>query len=254
MRGHTTKRIPLKSTSSSTKSLFGMATYIRYDYQVGDVIFIDEPEMNLDPMHQIEMADFLVELTAAGVHVVISTHSDYLLRATMNALLKRRVSQLVEVSIEGYYFTKNQVSPLGKIGEVDTIDIFDNVNVALEDEYFRLLDRLRIDSDDDIWVASYRHLKTCYFDVAINSAHLILQEDKGTPYQIKITISQDNSNFLIIKNLENSKNNDAGEKWLDHLLFCTRNKLADCTHKKVAIRYDREIPLARKGHRASRNR
>lgn len=136
------KRIPLKSTSSSTKSLFGLATYIRHEYQVGDVIFIDEPEMNLDPMHQIEMANFLVELTAAGVYVVISTHSDYLLRATTNALLKRKVAQLPEVSIEGYYFTKNQVSPLGKLSEVDTIEIFDNMNAVLEDEYFRLLDRL----------------------------------------------------------------------------------------------------------------
>ena len=43
-------------------------------------LFIDEPEANLHPAWQVEMADFLFELARQGVHVVISTHSMTILK------------------------------------------------------------------------------------------------------------------------------------------------------------------------------
>ena len=46
----------------------------------GSFLFIDEPEANLHPAWQVEMAEFLFELARQGVQVVISTHSMTILK------------------------------------------------------------------------------------------------------------------------------------------------------------------------------
>ena len=43
-------------------------------------LFVDEPESNLHPAWQVEMAKFLFELAHQGVNVVVSTHSMTILK------------------------------------------------------------------------------------------------------------------------------------------------------------------------------
>ena len=57
----------------------------------GDLLLIENPEVHLHPSGQAAMGEFLVEVAAAGVQVLIETHSDHILngvrRAVKNALL-----------------------------------------------------------------------------------------------------------------------------------------------------------------------
>ena len=46
----------------------------------GSFLFIDEPESNLHPAWQVEMAEILFELARQGVNVVVSTHSMTILK------------------------------------------------------------------------------------------------------------------------------------------------------------------------------
>lgn len=76
----------IASTSSSIKSLFLIDLYARYKLNRHDVLLIDEPELNLHPSNQRLMAKFIVRLVNAGVKVVITTHSDFLIREISNSI------------------------------------------------------------------------------------------------------------------------------------------------------------------------
>ncbi|MDO3409938.1 hypothetical protein QWJ34_09200 [Saccharibacillus sp. CPCC 101409] len=128
-----------------------------------------------------------------------------------------------------------------------------------------------------------RFLKEDYFEILNNVKHIKLAENKGIPYEVTLRVSSRENKFLLIKNIEDLKNNDmnyikekpkdcdyiiidllkqvifivelkdtdttntelikqllAGEKWLDHLLFCCQCDEADLKKwdiHRVHIRY-----------------
>lgn len=85
-RGAATQSMGLHMTSSTVKSLFGLWFYLENQAQPGDLLMIDEPELNIHPANQRHIARLLARLVNAGLHVVISTHSDYIVRE-FNSLL-----------------------------------------------------------------------------------------------------------------------------------------------------------------------
>lgn len=72
--------IPFSMASSSSKSIYLIEKFIRKIATPGSILIIDEPELNLHIDNQIKMANLLAALVNSGVQVVITTHSDYLLR------------------------------------------------------------------------------------------------------------------------------------------------------------------------------
>ena len=75
------KLIPLSLTSAGVANMGMLALLIeRGALERGSFLFIDEPESNLHPAWQVEMAAFLFELARQGVNVVISTHSMTILK------------------------------------------------------------------------------------------------------------------------------------------------------------------------------
>ncbi len=76
----------ISSTSSSIKSIFLIDLIIRHKVDPGEIILIDEPELNLHPDNQRLMARLLVRLINAGVKILITTHSDFLVREINNAI------------------------------------------------------------------------------------------------------------------------------------------------------------------------
>ena len=85
-RGIATQSMELHMTSSTVKSLFGLWFYLENQAQPGDLLMIDEPELNIHPANQRHIARLLARLVNAGLRVVISTHSDYIVRE-FNSLL-----------------------------------------------------------------------------------------------------------------------------------------------------------------------
>ncbi len=72
--------LPLHLTSSKVKTYFGLWFYLQHMAQEGDVLMIDEPELSLHPNNQRKIARLLAQLVNKGIRVVISTHSDYMVR------------------------------------------------------------------------------------------------------------------------------------------------------------------------------
>ena len=61
--------------------------YLENQAQPGDLLMIDEPELNIHPKNQRKIARLLASLVNAGLRIVISTHSDYIVRELNNLLM-----------------------------------------------------------------------------------------------------------------------------------------------------------------------
>lgn len=74
-------------TSSAVKSFYGLWAWLELQAKPGDCLMIDEPELNLHPDNQRLVARLLVRLVNRGIRVVISTHSDYIVREINNMIM-----------------------------------------------------------------------------------------------------------------------------------------------------------------------
>lgn len=75
-----TSWIPVQSASSLVKTLAPLVFHLRHRAQKDELIIIDEPEMNLHPDSQIILANIFVRMIKKGLRLLISTHSDYIIR------------------------------------------------------------------------------------------------------------------------------------------------------------------------------
>ena len=76
----------LHESSSSVRSLLDVNFYLLHQARPGDILIIDEPELNLHPENQRKMARLFARLVNAGIKVFISTHSDYIVKE-LNTLI-----------------------------------------------------------------------------------------------------------------------------------------------------------------------
>lgn len=78
--------LEMQIASSMVKELAPLALYLRYLAQPNELLIIDEPEMNLHPEAQAQMIEFLCLLVKAGLRVLVTTHSTYLVDHLINLM------------------------------------------------------------------------------------------------------------------------------------------------------------------------
>ncbi len=78
------KRIPLMRSSSMVSELASIVLYLRHVADKGDLLIIEEPEAHLHPAMQAELAIHLAKLVKAGVRIIVTTHSQYVLEQFAN--------------------------------------------------------------------------------------------------------------------------------------------------------------------------
>jgi hypothetical protein len=74
-------------TASMVKSLSLLVFYLRHMAERGDMVIIDEPELNLHPDNQRLIARVLARAVNRGLKIMASTHSDYLIRELNNLIM-----------------------------------------------------------------------------------------------------------------------------------------------------------------------
>lgn len=74
------KHLGVHLTASVVKSLSSLVFYFRHLARSGDFLVIDEPELNLHPDNQRKLARILAKVVNRGFKVMMSTHSDYIVR------------------------------------------------------------------------------------------------------------------------------------------------------------------------------
>ena len=80
--------IPLYLASSSTSELTHLYFYLSQLAEHEDYfLIVDEPESHLDTANQIQFARLLARLVASGARVLITTHSDYIIKEINNLIM-----------------------------------------------------------------------------------------------------------------------------------------------------------------------
>jgi predicted ATPase len=138
------KKIELHLSSSTVKTFFSLEFYLEYIATEGAFLIIDEPELNLHPNNQRNIARLIVQIINRGVNVILSTHSDYIVRELNNLIMlssdfksrdekmkkfKYDESEILSVKdVNAYFINGGTVTPM-EINEDEGIiaDTFDKV-------------------------------------------------------------------------------------------------------------------------------
>jgi hypothetical protein len=106
---NTKTKLSLNNSSSIVKSLVGLYYYLLYYAKRGDIILIDEPEMNLHPDNQRKLAQFFAKMINSGLKVIISTHSDFIIREINNLMLLSQDFKGKEEIIKEHDYSENMI-------------------------------------------------------------------------------------------------------------------------------------------------
>lgn len=85
--------LPIQMTSSIVKTMSSLILYLKHLAHKNDLLIIDEPEMNLHPDNQILLTRIFAELVNRGLRIVVSTHSDYIIREFNNLVMAKEIEE-----------------------------------------------------------------------------------------------------------------------------------------------------------------
>ena len=102
--------ISLSRASSMVSELAPVVLFVRGNISGGDTLIIEEPEAHLHPAAQTEMAETLARLVTRGVRVVITTHSDWLLKGIGNLMREGDIREQYGES-EGEHIDHHSLRP-----------------------------------------------------------------------------------------------------------------------------------------------
>lgn len=128
--------IDLYNASSSIKQLSALILYLRYKAAPGQLLIIDEPEMNLHPASQVRLLEVLAILVRLGVRVLVTTHSPYFMAHLAN-LTQRAEDAKTQKKQAAQLFLKDPRA-LMALDEVSAYEMRDNRLVSLKDPEFGL--------------------------------------------------------------------------------------------------------------------
>ena len=100
----------MSQSSAMVSELAPLVLFLRGIIQLGDTLIIEEPEAHLHPAAQTKVAGTLARLVRAGVRVIITTHSDWLLEQIGNLVREGEVMKLGKNKTEPTtWLTKEEV-------------------------------------------------------------------------------------------------------------------------------------------------
>ena len=137
----------MSHSSAMVSELAPLVLFLRGIVGRGDLLIIEEPESHLHPGAQTKIAQTLARLVRAGVHVLITTHSNYLLQQIGNLIREGELQELGESTSESadylkaeevgaWQFHKNEPVTELPFDLVEGIEPEDHLDIA-EDLYNR---------------------------------------------------------------------------------------------------------------------
>jgi predicted ATPase len=104
-------KLSMDESSSAVRSLLDIGFYLRHEAQPGDLLMVDEPELNLHPENQRRVARLFARLVNIGIKVFITTHSDYIVKE-LNTLIMLNHDQdyLKQIAEEEGYKAEEMLS------------------------------------------------------------------------------------------------------------------------------------------------
>lgn len=104
------KKLPIHLSASLVKTLSSVIFYLKYLAKPNDLIIIDEPELNLHPDNQIILIRIFAKLIKKGFRILISTHSDYVIRELNNLIMLSSINNNQKIIDELGYSNDELIS------------------------------------------------------------------------------------------------------------------------------------------------
>lgn len=109
------KKLQLTESSSVVRALLHLDYYLRRHAKKGDILIVDEPEINLHPENQCRITRIFARLVNAGIKVFITTHSDYIIRELNTLILLNRSTPESEKIREEYNYLTEELLDADKV-------------------------------------------------------------------------------------------------------------------------------------------
>ena len=154
--------LPLMNTSSMVSELAPVVLYLRHVVQPGETLIIEEPEAHLHPGMQVEFIRQIAAIVHAGVRVIVTTHSEWVLEELGNIV---RCSELPEARRKkipqgdfalrpdqvGAWLFKQKLRPRGSVVEEVKLDAetglyptdYEDVSLALYNDGVDIFNRIQ---------------------------------------------------------------------------------------------------------------
>lgn len=100
--------LPLMRASTMVTELAPLVLYLRHVVATGNVLIVEEPESHLHPAMQVELVRQLARLVQAGIRVLATTHSEWVLDELANIV---RLSELPEKERGGISDNETALTP-----------------------------------------------------------------------------------------------------------------------------------------------
>lgn len=144
-RPHGTKEeMRIGQASSMVSELAPLVLLLRSGIKPGDTLIIEEPEAHLHPGAQTDIAITLARLVRAGVRVIVTTHSDWLLEQIGNLILEGELEKEAgETNAPPVFLHKEQVGcwHFQKNGKIEEI-AYDRMDGVEPQEYADIAESL----------------------------------------------------------------------------------------------------------------
>lgn len=83
--------LALANASSMVSELAPVVLYLRHLIEPGNVLIVEEPESHLHPAMQVALTRQLAALVGAGVRIIVTTHSEWLLEELANIVRRSKL-------------------------------------------------------------------------------------------------------------------------------------------------------------------
>ena len=154
--------LPLMNTSSMVSELAPVVLYLRHVVQPGETLIIEEPEAHLHPGMQVEFIRQIAALVHAGVRVIITTHSEWVLEELGNIVQRSKLPEARGKKIPqgdfalrpdqvGAWLFKPKLRPRGSVVKEIKLDEetglyptdYDDVSLALYNDSVDIFNRIQ---------------------------------------------------------------------------------------------------------------
>ena len=110
-RGQNSFDIPLHLASSSARGLSDLYFFLLHKAKKNHLLIIDEPESHLDTANQILLARLLARFVRAGIKVLVTTHSDYIVKELNNLIMLSHDFDDKSAIIQKLKYTEDEFLP-----------------------------------------------------------------------------------------------------------------------------------------------